>query len=108
LVKELLANRHFGRWNTTQENAWALLALANYYRILVTLNVKSNRPGRLVAVDDPVPSVFEAINPDFKLDEASADPDSDDQDYADYREIRGDRVQFFCDQLRAGDYTFAI
>jgi len=75
-------------------------------RILVTLNVKSNRPGRLVAVDDPVPSVFEAINPDYKLDEASADTPSDDEDYADYREIRGDRVQFFCDQLRAGDYTF--
>jgi uncharacterized protein YfaS (alpha-2-macroglobulin family) len=210
LVKELLASRHFGRWDTTQENAWALLALANYYRttesggksvagtlvsgdrsltfevtrqksswttsmmldpakplrdltvkhegtgslfgeaqfevypavteqprqdrgyavsrsyqkigddgklqpaenfrvgdrILVTLNVKTNRSGRLVAIDDPVPSVFEAINPDFKLDEVSADTPSDDEDYADYREIRGDRVQFFCDQLRAGDYTF--
>jgi uncharacterized protein YfaS (alpha-2-macroglobulin family) len=210
LVKELLAMRRFGRWDTTQENAWALLALAYYYRtiensgksvtgtvlsadqplafevtrqkpswttsmvldptkplrdlavqhegagslfgeaqfevypavskqprqdrgyavsrsyekvgddgklqpaesfrvgdrILVTLNVKSNRPGRLVAIDDPVPSVFEALNPDFKLDEASAETGSDDENYADYREIRGDRVQFFCDQLRAGDYTF--
>jgi uncharacterized protein YfaS (alpha-2-macroglobulin family) len=210
LVKELLAARHFGCWQTTQENAWALLALANYYRttesggkpvtgtlatpdqsfafevtrqkpswttsvaldpakplheltvrhegigslfgeaqfevypavteqprqdrgyavsrsyqkvgddgkpqpaenfkvgdrILVTLNVKSNRPGRLVAIDDPVPSVFEAINPDFKLEQAGADSASDDQYYIDYREIRGDRVQFFCDQLRAGDYTF--
>jgi uncharacterized protein YfaS (alpha-2-macroglobulin family) len=209
LVKELLATRRFGRWDTTQENAWALLALANYYRttesgksvtgtvlsadqslafevtrqkpswttsmaldpakplrdlavrregtgglfgeaqfevypavtkqprqdrgyavsrsyqklgddgklqpaenfrvgdrILVTLTVRSNRPGRLVAIDDPVPSVFEAINPDFKLDEASADTGSVDENYADYREIRGDRVQFFCDQLRAGDYTF--
>jgi uncharacterized protein YfaS (alpha-2-macroglobulin family) len=210
LVRELLATRHSGRWDTTQENAWALLALANYYRttetsgksvtgtvlsvdrslafevtrqkpswttsmtldptkplhdlavrhegtgslfaeaqfevypavteqprqdrgyavsrsyqkvsddgelqpaetlrvgdrILVTLNVKSNRPGRLVAIDDPVPSIFEAINPDYKLDQASADMRSDDEDYANYREIRGDRVQFFCDQLRAGDYTF--
>jgi alpha-2-macroglobulin len=210
LVKELLATRHSGRWDTTQENAWALLALANYYRtieaggkfvsgavlsvdrslafevtrqkplwttsmtldptkplrdlvvrhegsgslfaeaqfevypavteqprqdrgyavsrsyqkisddgklqpaenfrvgdrILVTLNVKSNRPGRLVAIDDPVPSVFEAINPDYKLDETSADISPEEEDYADYREIRGDRVQFFCDRLRAGDYTF--
>ena len=210
LVKELLAARHAGRWDTTQENAWALLALANYYRstesggksvsgtvlsadqplafevsrqkpswttsmtldpakplrdlavrhegsgslfaeaqfevypavteqprqdrgyavsrsyqklgddgklqpaenfrvgdrVLVTLNVKSNRPGRLVAIDDPVPSIFEAINPDYKLDEANADTSSDDEDYANYREIRGDRVQFFCDRLRAGDYTF--
>ncbi|HET9378115.1 MAG TPA: MG2 domain-containing protein [Chthoniobacterales bacterium] len=210
LVKELLAARHYGRWETTQENAWALLALANYYRstesggksvtgtlltadqslsfevtrqkpswttslpldpakplhdltirhdgigslfseaqfevypavteqprqdrgyavtrfyqklgddgklqpaetfkvgdrILVTLNVKSSRPGRLVAIDDPIPSVFEAINPDFKLEEEGADSPSGDQYYADYREIHGDRVQFFCDQLRAGDYTF--
>jgi alpha-2-macroglobulin len=210
LVKELLATRHSGRWDTTQENAWSLLALANYYRtseaggksvsgtvlsvgrslpfevtrqkplwttsmtldpskplrdlavrheapgslfaeaqfevypavteqprqdrgyavsrsyqkisddgklqpaenfrvgdrILVTLNVKSNRPGRLVAIDDPVPSIFEAINPDYKLDEASADIRPDEEDYADYREIRGDRVQFFCNRLRAGDYTF--
>jgi uncharacterized protein YfaS (alpha-2-macroglobulin family) len=68
--------------------------------------VKSNRPGRLVAIDDPVPSVFEAINPDYKLDEASAVIQPDGEDYADYREIRGDRVQFFCDRLRAGDYTF--
>jgi uncharacterized protein YfaS (alpha-2-macroglobulin family) len=210
LVKELLATRHFGRWETTQENAWALLALANYYRIsegggksvsgtvlaagqplsfevtrqkplwttsivmdpakavrefavqhqgpgvlfgeaqfevyppvteqprqdrgyavsrsyqkvgddgklepaqdlkvgdriLVTLNVKSNRPGRLVAIDDAVPSVFEAINPDFRPDDPSASASADYEDYADYREIHGDRVQFFCDQLRAGDYTF--
>jgi alpha-2-macroglobulin len=210
LVKELLGTRHLGRWDTTQENAWALLALANYYRttessgksvagtvlladqplafevarqkpswttsmtldpskplreltirregsgnlfgeaqfevypavteqprqdrgyavsrsyqkvgddgklqpaadfkvgdrILVTLNVKSNRPGRLVAIDDPVPSVFEAINPDFKLDDPGASTESENQDYADYRAIHGDRVQFFCNQLRAGDYTF--
>ncbi len=210
LVKELLGTRHFGRWDTTQENAWALLALANYYRtsesggksvsgtvlsagqplafevtrqkpswttsmvldpakpvhaltvrregtgalfgeaqfevypalleqprqdrgyavsrsyqkigddgklqpatefrvgdrILVTLNVKSNRPGRLVAIDDPVPSVFEAINPNFRPDNAGTNTPAEDEDYADYREIHGDRVQFFCDQLAAGDYTF--
>jgi alpha-2-macroglobulin len=210
LVKELLATRHFGRWDTTQENAWALLALANYYRmsesggksvagtllsasqplafevtrqkpswtsslildpakplreltvrhegsgslfaeaqfevypavteqprqdrgyavsrsyqrigddgklqpvedfkvgdrILVALNVKSNRPGRLVAIDDPIPSVFEAINPDFKPYDPNAGTESEEEDYADYREIHGDRVQFFCNQLRPGDHTF--
>jgi alpha-2-macroglobulin len=208
LVKELLAARRFGRWDTTQENAWALLALADYYRmsesggksvagtvlsasqplafevtrqkpswtsslildpakplreltvrhegsgslfgeaqfqvypavtprqdrgyavsrsyqrisddgklqpvedfkvgdrILVTLNVKSNRPGRLVAIDDPIPSVFEVINPDFKPYDPNAETESEEEDYADYREIHGDRVQFFCNQLRAGDHTF--
>jgi alpha-2-macroglobulin len=208
LVRELLGTRRFGRWETTQENAWALLALANYYRasetggksangmvsigdqsftfgvtrqkpswttsttldpakpipqlivqregagalfaetqfevyptvaeqprqdrgysvsrsyqkigddgklqpatdlkvgdrILVTLNLKSNRSGRMVAVDDPVPSICEAINPDFRPQEPTSMPEEN--DYADFREIHGDRVQFFCNQLRAGDYTF--
>ncbi len=33
LVKELLGQRHNGCWNSTQENAWSLIALATYYRI---------------------------------------------------------------------------
>jgi uncharacterized protein YfaS (alpha-2-macroglobulin family) len=208
LVKELLGERHNGRWDTTQENAWSLLALANYYqssesagqpvngllvsgsrslpfaldrrtpswstglaldptnpmkdllvqrsgsgalfgeaqfevyplvveqprqdrgyavsrtyqkvaddgkllpadslkvgdRILVTINIKANRAGRLVAIDDPVPSVFEAINPNFKTqtdDESNAD-----EDYADYRAMRGDRVELFRNQFPAGEYNF--
>ena len=31
LVKELLGFRANGHWGTTQQNAWALLALARYY-----------------------------------------------------------------------------
>jgi uncharacterized protein YfaS (alpha-2-macroglobulin family) len=208
LVKELLADRHNGRWDTTQENAWSLLALANYYqssesagqpvdgsvvsgprslpfsldrstpswttgfaldpqnpmkdllvqrngsgalfgeaqfevypvvveqprqdrgyavsrtyqkvaddgklesaenlkvgdRILVTINIKANRAGRLVAIDDPVPSVFEPINPDFKAQSESGSPV--DESYADYRVIRGDRVELFRNQFPAGDYNF--
>ncbi|MBV8482761.1 MAG: hypothetical protein JO077_07850 [Verrucomicrobia bacterium] len=208
LVKELLAERHNGRWDTTQENAWSLLALANYYqnsesagqpvdgsvvsnsrslpfaldrrtpawstgfaldptnpmkdllvqrsgsgalfgeaqfevypvvveqprqdrgyavsrtyqkvaddgklepadnlkvgdRILVTINIKANRAGRLVAIDDPVPSVFEPINPNFK---AQSDSQSTaDESYADYRVIRGGRVELFRNQFPAGDYNF--
>jgi len=218
LVKELLTERHNGRWDTTQENAWSLLALANYYqssesagqpvdglvvsgprslpfsldrrapswstgftldptnpmkdllvqrngsgalfgeaqfevypvvadqprqdrgyavsrtyqkvaddgrlapadnlkvgdRILVTINIKANRAGRLVAIDDPVPSVFEPINPDFKAqsDSATASLGRDttespvDESYADYRVIRGDRVELFRNQFPAGDYNF--
>jgi uncharacterized protein YfaS (alpha-2-macroglobulin family) len=209
LVKELLGQRHNGRWDSTQENAWSLIALATYYRIsegagkpvdglvvagsrslpftvnrktpswstgllldpanplkdllvqrngsgsplfgeaqfevypvvvdqprqdrgyavsrtyqkvaddgklqpadnlkvgdriLVTINIKSNRAGRLVAIDDPVPSVFEPINPNFK---AQTDNESAaDQGYADYRAIRGDRVEFFRNQFPAGEYNF--
>jgi alpha-2-macroglobulin len=209
LVKELLSMRRNGRWETTQENAWSLLALANYYRIgegagkpvdglvvsgsrsqpfalnrktpswstgllldpanpikdlmverqgsgtlfgearfeiypvvaeqprqdrgyavfrtyqrvgddgklqpaddlkvgdriVVTINIKSHRAGRLVAIDDPVPAVFEPINPNFRP--ATADESETDQDYTDYRAIRGDRVEFFRNQLPAGDYSFS-
>ena len=34
LVKELLAFRNNGHWGTTQQNAWALMALARYYTII--------------------------------------------------------------------------
>ena len=208
LVKELLAERHNGRWDTTQENAWSLLALANYYqssesagqsvdgsvvsgsrslpfaldrrtpswstgfaldptnpmkdllvqrngsgalfgeaqfevypvvadqprqdrgyavsrtyqkvgddgklqpaddlkvgdRILVTINIRANRAGRLVAIDDPVPSVFEPINPNFKAQSGTESPV--DESYADYRVIRGDRVELFRNQFPAGEYNF--
>ncbi|MGA7130085.1 MAG: MG2 domain-containing protein [Chthoniobacterales bacterium] len=208
LVKELLGLRHNGRWDTTQENAWSLLALASYYRalegggkavdgllisgprslpfsltrqapswstafvldpanpikdilvkrngtgalfaeaqfevypavteqprqdrgysvsrvyqkidddgklapaknlkvgdrIVVTLNIKSDRAGHLVAIDDPVPAIFEPINPAFRPD--TGEELSPGQDYADFREIRDNHVEFFRDQFPAGDYHF--
>ena len=208
LVKELLGLRHNGRWDTTQENAWSLLALASYYRalegggkavdgllvsgprslpfsltrqapswstafvldpanpikdilvkrngtgalfaeaqfevypavteqprqdrgysvsrvyqkidddgklapaknlkvgdrIVVTLNIKSDRAGHLVAIDDPVPAIFEPINPAFRPD--AGEELSPGQDYADFREIRDNHVEFFRDQFPAGDYRF--
>ncbi|MFZ0505935.1 MAG: hypothetical protein WAM44_19585, partial [Chthoniobacterales bacterium] len=73
-------------------------------RIVVTLNIKSNRAGRLVAIDDPVPAIFEPINPAFRPD-AGEEP-SPSQDYADFREIRDNHVEFFRDQFPAGDYRF--
>src|ERR1700745_3376295 len=70
-------------------------------RILVTINIKANRAGRLVAIDDPVPSIFEPINPNFKAQSGSAaaslgrdtSESPVDESYADYRVIRGDRVE---------------
>src|ERR1700745_3300901 len=66
-------------------------------RILVTINIKANRAGRLVAIDDPVPSIFEPINPDFIAQSGSESPV--DESYADYRVIRGDRVELFRKQF---------
>src|SRR5260221_13183249 len=75
-------------------------------RIVVTINIKSNRAGRLVAIDDPVPAVFEPINPNFRA--AAADGSSEDLCYADYRVIRVDRVEIYRDQFPAGDYSFTL
>jgi uncharacterized protein YfaS (alpha-2-macroglobulin family) len=73
-------------------------------RLVVTIDIKSNRAGQLVAIDDPVPAVFEPINPNFRP--GTADESPAEQNYADYRAIHGDRVEFFRNQFPAGDYHF--
>ncbi|MEO7319398.1 MAG: alpha-2-macroglobulin family protein, partial [Chthoniobacteraceae bacterium] len=204
LVKELLAARVNGKWRTTQENAWAMLALSRYFtaierevkpvdgslvktgieapfaltkkdltktvkfafdaarplgalevmnpqkgalfgetnfvvrppvvaqprqdrgyavsrsyqkiagdgalqpatdlqvgdRVLVTLRLETPQPGHFVAIDDPLPAILEAINPDFRAQ------GGEEFSRADYREIRADRVLYFCDHLPAGAFTF--
>jgi uncharacterized protein YfaS (alpha-2-macroglobulin family) len=209
LTKELLAYRANGHWGTTQQNAWALLALARYYaaaeqgspdvrgaldfdgrevpfqlseqkpalsqafafapeqpltklaalnpakgklfsearfivrplveaqpaqnrgyavsrsyrkvgddgtpqeagelkvgdRVVVTLRVETTRPGHFVAIDDPLPAIFEAVNPAFKSREVAGEAAT--REWAsDHREMRADRVLYFCDHLPAGAYTF--
>ena len=209
LTAELLASRHGGHWRTTQENAWALLALSQYFalverevkpvsgtlvqkaravpfqltkkqltettrlafdaarppgpltvenpkraplygearfvvrppvaeqprqdrgyavsrsyrkvaadgslaeaadlqvgdRVVVTLRVATPRPGHFVAIDDPLPAILEAVNPEFRTQQAGAEAREFWQ--ADYREVRADRVLYFCDHLPAGAYTFS-
>ncbi|MCX6875618.1 MAG: MG2 domain-containing protein [Verrucomicrobia bacterium] len=210
LAKELLAARANGRWRTTQENAWALLALSRYFatverevkpveatlvkagaatevaltkehlaetvqftfdaaaplgslevrnprqqalygeanfvvrppvaaqprqdrgyavsrayqeiaadgslrdaadlevgdRVLVTLRIETPRPGHFVAIDDPLPAILEAINPEFRTQQVGKDAALGQAWAADYREIRADRVLYFCDHLPAGTFTF--
>ncbi len=210
LVKELLAGRVNGRWRTTQENAWALLALSRYFsaverevkpvegslvkagtevpfaltksvltksmkfafdpaaplgsvevrnarqaplfgeanfvvrppvaaqprqdrgyavsrsyrkigkdgaleevadwqvgeRVVVSLRVETSQPGHFVAIDDPLPAVLEALNPDFRTQQVGGARGLDQAWAADYREIRADRVLYFCDHLPAGVFTF--
>ena len=207
LVKELLAARVNGRWRTTQENAWAMLALSRYFtaierevkpvdgslvkagveapfaltkkdltktvkfafdaarplgelavknpqkgalyseanfvvrppvaaqprqdrgyavsrsyqkiggdgtlapatdlhvgdRVLVTLRLETPQPGHFVAIDDPLPAILEAINPEFRTQGGDG---REEFTRADYREIRADRVLYFCDHLPAGAFTF--
>jgi uncharacterized protein YfaS (alpha-2-macroglobulin family) len=77
--------------------------------ILVTLDVNlPNERETYLAIDDALPAIFEAVNPDFKTSETqrvNARRQSRSL-YATHSEIRKDRVLFFADDVfGAGDYS---
>jgi uncharacterized protein YfaS (alpha-2-macroglobulin family) len=74
-------------------------------RILVTLDIEVRRRATYLAVEDPLPSVFEAINPAFKSQEVVAGETLGTDWVSDYRELREDRAVFFADLLYPGRYT---
>jgi uncharacterized protein YfaS (alpha-2-macroglobulin family) len=74
-------------------------------RVLVTLDVDVRRRATYLAVEDPLPGVFEAINPAFKSQEVVAGETLGTEWVSDYRELREDRAVFFVDLLYPGRYT---
>jgi uncharacterized protein YfaS (alpha-2-macroglobulin family) len=74
-------------------------------RVLVTLRVETTRPAHFVAIDDPLPAVLEAVNPSFRSRGVGGQPGEQDS-RADHREIRADRVLYFCDHLPPGAFTY--
>ncbi|MEI9893343.1 MAG: alpha-2-macroglobulin family protein [Chthoniobacter sp.] len=74
-------------------------------RVLVTLNVEVRRPANYVVVDDPLPAIFEALNPAFKSQETRAGDKIGRAWMSDYTELREDRALFFADHIFPGDYT---
>ncbi len=74
-------------------------------RVLVTLKVEVRQPAHYVALDDALPSVLEAINPEFKTQAARGAIQARDNWSSDYRELRRDRALFFCNHLAPGTYT---
>ncbi len=77
--------------------------------ILVTLDMNiPNERETYLAIDDPLPAIFEAVNPTFKSQETqrvNADREARTL-YTSFREIRKDRVLFFADGVfGAGDYS---
>ena len=82
-------------------------------RVLVTLKIVVPEPANYVAVDDPLPAVLEAINPEFKTQQNAALPGISDWIEesgseplpTDFRELQPDRVLFFADWLRPGNYV---
>ena len=75
-------------------------------RILVTLRLESSQPAQFAAIDDPLPSILEAVNPEFVSRAVADQDDLATSRYIDHREMRADRVLYFCDQLPAGAFTF--
>ncbi len=74
-------------------------------RVLVTLDIAAPRRATYVAVSDPLPGVFEALNPAFKSQEVVAGETLGAEWVSDYKELRTDRALFFADLLYPGQYT---
>ncbi len=75
-------------------------------RVLVSLNVQVPADASYLAVNDPLPCVLEAINPDFKTAGTGGNVPTDGlSDWiSDFHELREDRAVFFCDALPPGRF----
>jgi len=77
--------------------------------VLVTLNLQVPGNVHYVAVDDPLPCTFEAVNSAFKS-QAAASQTANAQTTAgrywrsDHQELRDDRALFFCDYVYGSKY----
>ncbi len=76
-------------------------------RVLVSLRVETPRPGHFVAIDDPLPAILEGVNPAFQSRVVAGGEGLARDWAADHREMRKDRVLYFCDHLPAGAFTFS-
>jgi alpha-2-macroglobulin len=68
--------------------------------VVISLNIQISGGDRYLAINDPLPSVLEAINPEFgSQNEREADqlPEGIEAWFCDHREIRADRALFFTD-----------
>jgi uncharacterized protein YfaS (alpha-2-macroglobulin family) len=74
-------------------------------RVLITLDIAVPRRATYLAVVDPLPGMFEAINPAFKSQEIAAGETLGTEWVSDYKELRTDRALFFADLLYPGQYT---
>lgn len=81
--------------------------------VLVRLDLNLPREkATYLAIDDPLPAIFEAVNPDFATQGGQAGRDAGNGTgdavprlYTHYRELREDRALFFADYVfRSGDY----
>jgi len=77
-------------------------------RVLVSLRLTVREPAYYVAIDDALPAILEAINPEFRTQAArSAESQPEDGSWwpSDFRELRKDRCLSFADWVPPGTYT---
>ncbi len=68
--------------------------------VAVTLTLKATEARRYLAIDDPLPSTFEAINPEFESQAGSQAAMANVETWeSDHSELRDDRALFFCNAL---------
>lgn len=67
-------------------------------QVLVRLEIDAPGGDRYLAINDPLPAVFEAINPEFKTQNDDTRPIAELEEwFCDHRELRTDRALFFTD-----------
>lgn len=76
-------------------------------RVLITLRLSVRETARYVVIDDALPAILEAVNPEFKTQEARAAGGAAGANCwtSDFREIRKDRCLSFADWVAPGAYT---
>jgi uncharacterized protein YfaS (alpha-2-macroglobulin family) len=74
-------------------------------RVLITLQIDVRKKARYIAVNDPMPSIFEAVNPVFKSQETRAGEVLGRDWPGDFSELRDDRALFFADYIYPGEFT---
>jgi uncharacterized protein YfaS (alpha-2-macroglobulin family) len=62
---------------------------------VVTLEINVIKGNRYLALEDPLPSVFEPVNPEFSSQNAKAGAGEVNPWACDYTELRNDRALFF-------------
>jgi uncharacterized protein YfaS (alpha-2-macroglobulin family) len=77
-------------------------------RVLVQFHLAARKNGGYLAIEDPLPSVLEALNPELKTQQTVGlnQRDVEWNWSSDYQEFHEDRALFFRDHVTAGNYTF--
>jgi uncharacterized protein YfaS (alpha-2-macroglobulin family) len=74
-------------------------------RVLVTLNLECRKEATYIAVEDPLPAILEAINPNFQSQQTRAGEHLGMAWSGSFHELREDRALFFADYLPQGTHT---